>query len=148
MFTLDSLDTETKQEQGAWLHLIDPATGQPAYIDEDQEKPCRVKLQGWESKAGKAVIVKARNKANRAIQKSRNGKAKAEELTIEKLEQSAEDDALALSEMALDWENILDGSGKEVPFSKEAMFNATKNILDLRQQCLKFINNKQVFFVA
>ncbi|MGO2457032.1 hypothetical protein [Vibrio casei] len=143
MFTLDNLDTESKQEAGAWLHLVNPATGELAYIDKEETKPCRIKMKGWQSEAGKKLAINGRNKAMKLAIKQ--GK-KAEELTIDDLKENTETDAKSLTELAIDWENIIDGKGKPVEFTHENVKNAMLNALDLRRQCLEFINDQKVFF--
>jgi hypothetical protein len=145
MFTLDNLNTESKQEAGAWLHLVDPATGELAYIDEKETKPCRIKLKGWQSDAGKQLALSGRNKAMREAIKQ--GK-KDQDVTLDDLRENAETDAKALTELAIDWENILDKDGNQVKFTKESVKNAMLNALDLRRQCLNFINDQKVFFKA
>lgn len=145
MFTLANLDTETPQESGAWLHLTDPRTGLPAYIDEKEEKPCRVKLKGWQSDLGKSLVVKSRNKMMREAVKQ--GK-KQDEITLEDLKENAESDSETLAQLALDWENILGQDGKSVEFSKANFKNACLNALDLRKQCLDFINDQRNFLQA
>lgn len=145
MFTLDNLNTESKQESGAWLHLVNPATGELAYIDEEETKPCRIKLKGWQSDAGKQLALSGRNKALREAVKQ--GK-KAQDITLDDLRENAETDSKALAELAIGWENILDKDGNDVKFTKENVKNAMLNALDLRRQCLEFINDQKVFFKA
>lgn len=73
---------------------------------------------------------------------------KDQEVTLDDLRENAETDAKALAELAIDWENILDKDGTQVKFAKETVKNAMLNALDLRRQCLNFINDQKVFFKA
>ncbi|AUR90857.1 hypothetical protein NVP1151O_16 [Vibrio phage 1.151.O._10N.222.46.B1] len=149
MFTLDNLDTESAQEQGAWLHLVNPATGELAYLDEEQTKPCRIKFKGWHSEAGKESALKGRNKMMKEAVKQGKGKNKqTKELTIADLKENAITDAETLEALAIDWENICGSDGKPIDFSKKAFYNAAIRALDLRKQALEFIQDQTVFFEA
>lgn len=148
MFTLDSLDTETVQEKGAWLHLVNPANGELAYADEEKEKPCRIKFKGWHSEAGKEMALKGRNKMMKEAVNQGNGKKKVKELTTQDLKENAVTDAETLKALAIDWENICGSDGKEIPFSEAAFYNAALRALDLRKQALDFIQDQSVFFEA
>ena len=56
-------DSKEAGAKGAWLHVVDPSTGEPIYVDEAKELPCRVKVLGSESAQAQTVL--------RALQKSR-----------------------------------------------------------------------------
>jgi hypothetical protein len=149
MFTLDNLDTEAVQEAGAWLHLVNPATGALAYIDEEQTKPCRIKFKGWQSEAGKEAALKGRNKMMREAVNQGKGKNKqVKELTTKDLKENAATDAETLKVLAIDWENICGSDGVPIPFSENAFYNAALRALDLRKQALEFIQDQSVFFEA
>lgn len=149
MFTLDNLDTETVQEKGAWLHLVNPADGQLAYVDKEQTKPCRIKFKGWQSEAGKEIALKGRNKMMKeAVNQGKGKNAKVKELTTQDLKENAATDAETLKALVLDWENICDSNGDEIPFSENAFYNAALRALDLRKQALEFIQDQSVFFEA
>lgn len=148
MFNIENLDTESKQEQGAWLHLVDPATGDLAYADKAKKKPCRIKFKGYQSQAGKENIVKGRNKLMKeaVTQGKRNKSDKPKDLTVADLQENALTDAQTLTELVIDWENIPGADGKFIEFSKEAFHNAAVRMLDLRKQALDFISDQKVFF--
>ncbi|CAH9015483.1 conserved hypothetical protein [Vibrio phage 137E35-1] len=149
MFTLDNLDTETAQEKGAWLHLVNPANGELAYIDKEKTKPCRIKFKGWQSEAGKESALKGRNKMMReAVKQGKDKGQKVKEMTIEDLKENAATDAETLKALVIDWENICGSDGKPIEFSKEAFYNAAIRALDLRKQALEFIQDQTVFFEA
>lgn len=147
MFNIENLDTETKQEQGTWLHLVDPATGELAYADAKKTKPCRIKFKGWQSEAGKESVVKGRNKLMKAaVAKGKDNKPK--ELTLEDLKENAVSDAQSLTALVIDWENIPGHDNKMVEFSKDNFYNAAVRMLDLRKQALEFLQDQKVFFTA
>lgn len=147
MFNIENLDTESKQEAGAWLHLIDPATGKLAYADKDKKLPCRIKFKGWHSQSGKELSVKGRNKLMKAAVNQGKGN-EPKELTIADLEENAETDAQALTELVITWENIPGHDGELVEFSKEAFHNAAIRLLDLRRQALEHLKDQKAFFNA
>ena len=149
MFNIENLDTETKQEAGAWLHLVDPSTGDLAYSDKEEKKPCRIKLKGYQSLAGKEFVVNSRNDLiKKAVEngKKKDKKDQPKELTLDDLKENALSDAATLRDLAIDWENICDGEGKEIKFTKEAFYNCAVRMLDLRKQCLEFIQDQKSFF--
>jgi hypothetical protein len=74
--------------------------------------------------------------------------SKTQDVTLDDLTDNAQSDASSLSDLAIDWENILDESGKQLKFSKDVFYNAAFRALDLRVQSLKFISDSQVFFNA
>lgn len=150
MFNIENLDTESKQEAGAWLHLTDPATGEPAYADKAKKKPCRIKFKGYQSDAGKQSVIDGRNKMMKAaLEQGKKGKSdKPKEMTIDDLKENAESDAKTLTALAIDWENIPGSDGKMIPFDKEVFYNAAVRMLDLRKQSLEFIQDQKVFFTA
>lgn len=57
-------DTESKSEDGAWLHLTVPGTDELAYADVARKKPLRIKLKGPDSDIWTAFQRKAFAKAN------------------------------------------------------------------------------------
>lgn len=147
MFNIENLDTESKQEAGAWLHLRDPATGELAYANADPEKPCRIKFKGYQSDAGKQSVVNGRNKMMKAAIKQ-GKKDTPKEMTLEDLNENALSDAETLTALVLDWENIPGADGEMIPFSKDAFYNAASRMLDLRKQALEHIQDQTVFFEA
>ena len=142
MFTLHTLNTEKHQEEGAWLHLCYPGTDTPAFIDEEEKKPARIKLKGLLSDSGKQTIVEARNKAAKSPVKANK------DVTIEDLEDKKKADARELADLAIDWENILDAEGNEVTFTKEAFYQAALGAHDLRVQCRAFVTDQKAFTPA
>lgn len=153
MFTLATLDTESHQEEGAWLHLTYPASTKKAYIDEKETKAVRIKMRGFLSNTGKESIARKRNEASKAMLEAvKQGKDAAQpeykEETLETYEENKIKDARELSDLAVDWENMLDHDGNPVKFSKEAMFNALCNAHDLRRQCRDFVSDQAAFTPA
>lgn len=150
MFTLATLDTESHQEEGAWLHLTYPASTKKAYIDEEEKKPVRIKMRGFLSDTGKESIARKRNEAMReAIKQGKEGsKQDFKEESLETYEENKLQDARELSDLTVGWENMLDHNGEPVKFSKEAMYNALCNAHDLRRQCREFVSDQTVFSPA
>lgn len=150
MFVLGEKSTKELHEEGAWMHIIDPATGLFAYADKEEKKPCRIKIKGWESETGKAIGLEGRNKlAKDAMQKAvYQGKKAAPEMTMEDLITSEERDAEKLSELVIDWENIMSPDGKQIKFSKEAIQNAFIRQSWLRKQAADFLNDGRSFFTT
>lgn len=148
MFKLSNLDTESAQEQGAWMHIIDPATGEPAYADLEQEKPVRIKYKGWLSQDGKEIGINGRNKLVQEAVKKGKKKDEPVMMSVADLEENAKSDAETLTKLAIDWENIIDENGKEIKFNKETFKNVALNHLELRRQSLEFLNDQKAFFAA
>lgn len=150
MFTLATLDTESHQEEGAWLHLTYPASTKKAYIDEEEKKPVRIKMRGFLSDTGKESIARKRNEAMReAVKQGKEGsKQDFKEESLETYEENKLQDARELSDLTVGWENMLDHNGEPVKFSKEAMYNALCNAHDLRRQCREFVSDQTVFSPA
>lgn len=150
MFTLANLDTESHQEEGAWLHLTYPASTKKAYIDEEERKPVRIKMRGFLSGTGKESIARKRNEAMReAVKQGKEGsKQDFKEESLETYEENKLQDARELSDLTVGWENMLGHNGEPVKFSKEAMYNALCNAHDLRRQCREFVSDQTVFSPA
>lgn len=150
MFVLSEKSTKELHEEGAWMHIVDPATGLLAYADKEEKKPCRIKMKGWESEAGKALGLKGRNKMTKDAMKRAvaQGKKGAPEMTMDDLIESEQEDAKSLSELAIDWENIISPDGKQIKFSKEAIENAFLRQSWLRKQAAEFLNDGRGFFTS
>lgn len=150
MFTLATLDTESHQEEGAWLHLTYPASTKKAYIDEEEKKPVRIKMRGFLSDTGKESIARKRNEAMReAVKQGKEGsKQDFKEESLETYKENKLQDARELSDLTVGWENMLDHNGEPVKFTKEAMYNALCHAHDLRRQCREFVSDQTVFSPA
>lgn len=127
---LKMFDTVAASEEGAWLHLNIPASDDKAYLDGDKrKKPMRIKLQGPDSNAW----VSFQRKSVREGDKKKS------------YEDTVLDDAKLFAKMTLEWENIPDGEGKDLPFSYEAAVKLYRDYKDIRMQSLKFVVNQEAF---
>lgn len=143
MFVLAEKSTKELHEEGAWFHIADPSTGLPAYADKEETKPCRIKLQGMESAAGRKLGVKGRNKLMKEA--ARKGR---KEITESDIVDGEIEDAEFLASLALDWENIYNSKGKAIDFSKEEIKNSFIRQSWLRKQCLDFVADEKSFFTS
>jgi hypothetical protein len=135
MFSLKKFETQTVYNQGQWLHLKDPATGELAYADEEQKKPCRIQFLTFKSTKG--GVIKA-NMAKR-IKNRRELLTDDTEFTEADQIETIEYDAKVLSELAVGWENILDADGVELEFDPAVFYQVAINAPELRAQCFDFI---------
>ena len=124
---LNQFDTESTSENGAWLHLVLPSTGEPSYLDEKQEKPLRIKLKGPDSNAW----VNFQRKALRNNDK--NDRRTTKEL--------ANEDSKLFAKMTIEVENIPD---IEKP-SEEQLVEMYVTYKDIRIQALTFVMNRENF---
>lgn len=125
---LNSTDTH---DEGSWLHLEHPATGQPLYLGEGNsittdktDKPCRVRVRGNRSDAVKRVTdAKARQDELHAARFMRAGDKEAARLVSQNVQARDQYNLDLLVATVSDWENIVVTEGQ-----KPAQFT-TDNVL-------------------
>lgn len=128
---LNLFDTVSASEEGAWLHLRRPDNREPAYLDEDQERPVRIKLKGPDSDTWTEFQRKA----------LRGGKDN------KTLEETVRHDAKLMARMTLDFENIPDDDEEDgvAEYSFENAYKLHLDYKDIRMQAYAFINDQQNF---
>ena len=134
MSILDLLDTEAQSESGAWLHLTKPGTTkQRLYLDDDPDKPVRIKTKGPDSETWTSFMRKsAKEKADSA------DKSSAE---------VAMEDARILARMTLAWENLPVGdNGEPAPFDRDTAVEVYRKYKDMRMQLIHHILDREAFF--
>jgi len=149
---LSVLDTETASESGDWLHLENPATGEPMYwenapkgarLDEDGRAPVRIKLKGPDSDTWQTFS----RKALKEMSKSQGSKKSS--LYDKTSDEIRREDSQLYAKMAIDWENIPSEDGKEVlPFSRDNAIAFFMKYKDARNQASEQIREKEDFIKA
>lgn len=124
---LNKFDTESVSERGEWLHLTVPGTEEHAYLDDEQEKPLRIKLKGPDSDTWTAFQRKALRADN-----------KKDKRTTKEI---AKEDAQLFARMTLEVENIPE---YENPDRAQLVEMYTK-YKDIRIQALTFVINRENF---
>ena len=66
MTDLSALATKRGANEGAWMHLKHPTTGEPLFLDEAQKKPTRVRVRGIECTAVRKLRERAERKNSQA----------------------------------------------------------------------------------
>ena len=132
---LSKFNVEKMAEQGAWLELEDPSTGD--VLQGDDGEAIAIKVLGTDSKA-------YRNK-NREYQRARIAQmARSKSRKID-YTMSDEDACDLLAECTVEWRGIVD-EGKEVEFSKEAAHDLYMKYIWIREQVDAFIGDRANFF--
>ena len=126
---LSAFDTEAMCEDGEWMHLVVPGTGERAYADPDKKKPLRIKLKGPESDTWTTFFRKARQVAGEKDTRT-NDEVKLS-------------DSRLMARMTLAVENI-PGVDKS---DKESIVSMYRNYQDIRSQALDFISKRENFIV-
>ena len=120
---MDMFDTVAASQRGAWLHLTNIATGQPAYLkgkdgEDDASKPCRIHLVGMDSpdvrkkvKRRAAQLVKRRNKNNDLTRMS-------EDQIIALMDDGEGNKIADATDATIGWENLTGKDGKALEFSE------------------------------
>jgi NAD-specific glutamate dehydrogenase len=129
-FRLSTLDSTTKANEGVWVDIGDPRTGQPTGL--------QVKILGSDSKAYKATEKEIREQ----VMKGTSFNDADGELSIR---------------TTLDWRVVdaegsyskpLDDKGKEVPFSQEELKRAFEKYPTIRDQIVLKQKSRAVFMAA
>lgn len=68
MFNLKHFDSVSQANEGAELHLINPLTGELAYIGDDESMPVKIRLLGYDSD----VSAKEAQKKAKALRRKNN----------------------------------------------------------------------------
>lgn len=115
MWNPEDFDVKKHSNNGEWCELVNPATGEPLYIEIDGEKIySRVKLLGPKSKAGIQAKAEAERKI-RQIEEKKKRLEKKKELYIPSDDDIAANelsDVEYLKAMTVEWEGIPAKSGK------------------------------------
>lgn len=124
---LNQFDTESVSERGEWLHLAVPGTEEHAYLDDEQEKPLRIKLKGPDSDTWTAFQRKALRADN-----------KKDKRTTKEI---AKEDAQLFARMTLEVENIPEYENPD----REQLVEMYTKYKDIRIQALTFVINRENF---
>lgn len=131
MTTLSDLDTKSKANHGAWLHIKDPRTGELCYSP-NGENPLRVKVHGMECDAVKQARIK-RDRAN--MSRDLNNMITHEEYGDTVLEA-----------LIIEFDNISDDDGRLLTGSLEDKRKFLNLSDDLNRQIMLFANDRTNFF--
>lgn len=135
MFDLSVFDSKTAANTGAVMHLELP-DGSLAY---NEDTPVTITLLGYESDKSKKLVVQQLRK------KRLQGKGKREqEITLETLEQSEQEDADMLAELTVSWTGF-EEKGKALPCDKETARHVYLTYSRIRKQALDFLRNDSNF---
>ena len=138
MTILSVFDTEKASNEGAELHLTNPATGDLAYADKAEKKPLTIRLLGPDSD----IYTRHLQDAARKVRKANKLKI-SDDIDFEKAKREA---AELYAKMTLGWSNIPDDSGKsDLPFSYGNAVKLYLTYKDIRIQVGDFIADKANF---
>lgn len=127
-------NVEKMAEQGAWLDLEHPATGD---VIGTEDKPVRIKLLGTDSKAW-------RNK-NREFQRKRIAKLKRNKSRDIDYSASEEETSDMLAACTIGWEGI-EENGEAMEFSQETAERLYLEMGWIREQVDAFVGDRANFF--
>ena len=134
-FDMASIETVTKSNDGVWCTLLDPSTY--------EESSVRVKLLGYDSdlyvKWNAQEQAKLKTKMLQAVADSRKHK----KIDAEGLE--VPDDAEALSQLVIDWENVI-WEGKPLACTHENILKVLTKVPAIRTQVKNFVEDRANFF--
>ena len=126
---LSSLDTVAGSEEGAWMEVCHPVTGEPL-----DGGTVRIKLAGPDSKVYRHALNSG---INRRLVKNANKMQQT-------VEMSEADAIQVLAKATMDWKNLhLDG--EDVKFSKEAALDIYRTIPWIKEQVDEFLNERANF---
>ena len=149
MFSLDLLDSDAQSNAGAVMHVVNPKTGEPAYLDADKKKPVKavtISFLGPNSDEAKKYEIKKLRESQAKESGFRKSKNKAIIITDDAHEVNAKKTASLLAALATGWENMpADDKGALIPFSKEKAFELFVKLADLRYQSDEFLGEKTNF---
>lgn len=121
-FKLDSLQAVgVQEEEGAWVDITHPGTGEPLYLGGQKEKPLRIKVVGSYSETYRNLVKKQKNELYK------NPRRQMDADLSERKELST------LSTCTIEWEGAFDDTGAPIPFSRqnvEAVYSAARFIAD------------------
>tara|TARA_R110002096_G_C14497546_1_gene715118 strand:- start:630 stop:1073 length:444 start_codon:yes stop_codon:yes gene_type:complete len=146
MFSLDLLDSDAQSNAGAVMHVVNPETGELAYLDDEQKKPVTISFLGPNSDAYKKHSIKEsrKNQADEKLSKKR--KSVDVEISDDVYEKGAKVIAGRLAAVATGWENMpANDKGELIPFSKEKAFELFFKLEELRTQSDAFFADKVNF---
>jgi hypothetical protein len=149
MFTLDLLDSEAQANAGAKMHVINPETGENAYIDKDQKKPVTITFLGTQSDEAKKYAIKEARRKIADKKGQRNKKADSVQVDDDVFDKGAEATANQLTALVIGWDNMpADNKGGTIPFSKEKAKELFLKFARLRSQADSFISDELNFIVS
>lgn len=128
-----SLSGSEHHEEGSWLHLPHPATGDPLYLTPENsvttaetDKPCRVKVRGNRSGPVKKVLdSRAREDELHAMRYMRAAERDQAQLAAEGAKAKEKHQRRLLVATVADWENIVLSEGsKPAPCTEENILAA------------------------
>jgi hypothetical protein len=123
---LKQFDTVSASEEGAWLHLCSPGTGERVY--NGKNKPLRIKLKGPDCDAWTSFQRKAMK-----------GQGKKDDRSLEDV---ALEDSKLFAKMTLAWENMPAEVGE---CNYENAIKLYLNYKDIRMQALRFVVAQENF---
>jgi len=142
---MEMFDTVAASERGAWLHLTNMITGQPAYADEDETAPMRIRLLGMDS-----AEVRKRVKRRAAALTKRRGvkldiKRMSEEQILGILNEGEGNQIMDAVDATVGWENLT-RDGKPLDYSYENAEWLYKSYPAILRQVQEFLEVEANFF--
>lgn len=138
-------NSQKNADDGAFLHIAHPVTGEPCYSDEDEEgneiNPIRIKMMGGSSTVAMRKLESDYNRLRAEEANKKSKKDVIEELDLDdKIKRTAE----KLAALTLDWENI-EHEGAALEFSYKNALMLFTTYAEIRFQAEEFINEKVNF---
>lgn len=141
--SVKGFDVKTYAENGGWLQLLHPVSGEELGVDED--KPCRIKVLGADATGyEEALAHSAALRANDPAAKKRGSRRITGKMLMEEREKTANMQAHELAAVTVDWENV-EWQGESLEFSQknaEMIYSAHEWI---RQQVVEFFQDRTNF---
>ena len=142
MFSLDLLDSDAQSNAGAVMHVVNPETGNPAYLDAEEDTPVKavtISFLGPNSDTAKKHAVKEARKDQASLSAKRK-KGGVVDIPDNAHEVGAKKLASRLAALATGWENMpADNKGGLIPFSKEKAYELFLKLSDLRNQADEYL---------
>lgn len=141
----NELDSRTAADEGRWMHVIHPATGEPMY---DGEGPCEVLCRGSEGREVQREVAKMRA-ASVALQDAKD--ESADEQTMAELHDKL---AKAVTPFVVGFRNINNGdkpakAPKDVSWFLDLnMVNGQRGEFSFAEQIARFATRRASFLGA
>lgn len=147
---MDMFDTVKAAERGAWLHLVNIATERSAYLpdengEDDESKPCRIKLLGMDSPAVRKAVRFRAAKLLKARGKSMDVSKMSEAQLVGLLVDGEEGKAHDAADATIGWENLTK-DGKPLEYSDENAIWLYTTYPAILRQVAEFLENDANFF--
>lgn len=143
---LNDFDTVAASEDGGWLHLENPKTGQLAYLRdkkgvEDESKPVRFHILGPDSPTLKTKVQKRMAE----VLKRRGGAPNFKQMSVDQIQglMGAGEGMMAenMADATTGWENFVGTDGKPLEFSRAKALEIYQTYPNILAQVQAFSEN-------